>query len=318
MTTVDYYAMSLTVEDTELYLDRSFRVGYVSGSAKLPEGCIIKGNLATIQGFSPSFYIPGVKYYYYKDMGIVDCRHSDFTKLYKVLTNTSALSKLAKLLGCNKFSASTRNVNNRVPKQVILESPTYQYLLGILNTCDETYVKATIPDEPLTPSSVNRALKRYYSKSEDASGIYKYANTVQQVRALSLLQSYTESFHSCQYYPVHMIPLAKARKAVEDGLYYLEYILCKEILEHGDFQNELYSYLQDTNTVDSTRYFTQNTDGTVKSRFTLFALDDGQVVANNFYNATMSNLEIDGNKYLPYDKYGGDGEPEDGTIYFND
>ena len=315
-------------EDT-ISFERGYPVCQVSISNPVPNNVQIQGNLATYTGEHDNFHIEGVKWYYNKTNETLQYINEDTNRAYKDLTNTSALSKLAKSLGYSKFVPSIRS--QRKPKEVHTDSPVFKYLLSILDTCPSANVTA-IESSVDTEAKLDERLKYYYSKQKrkDASGTFKYAYSVEQVRALSLLQSYTESFNSCQYYPVHLLTLSMAETVIEGGLDILDTLIYNEdtdeyltttsdcrddVVAHKDFDTYLFKYEQDTELAFNIRYFTQNTDGTVKSRFTIFPMESGAIVANNFYNMTPANILAD--DITAYSKYDRNDSPKDTTVYFN-
>ena len=178
---------------------------------------------------------------------------------------------------------------------------TFDYLSSIIQDCPEVRVqsqsKLPLMDFLLNEGELSdytwlldstHANYRLYQLWKPMTGMWKTPATIEQYRALSLMQSYTPFFSSCQHIDLTKLPVENAKCMVTNGIRFHKASMRRtsfKVYQELDFHEGL-----------CTRYF-QTEDGFIKSRFNKYRTELGREVLNNFYNCTMQNLIIEGRIY---------------------
>jgi hypothetical protein len=173
----------------------------------------------------------------------------------------------------------------------------FKYLKSVIAECTEAVVShrevfkpSALPFTALTEQEAYTHMVNYslLTKVQPVRNeLFKVATTVEQYRAIHLLQSYTKWFDSCQYLPLHRL----TRKAVKA---YLQSGLLSTGIKLGSMID--LDITKDFTRGLASRYFQMAEDGTILRRFTVYKLKVSHgskatvLRASNFYN--MSNLDV--------------------------
>jgi hypothetical protein len=232
------------------------------------------------------------------------------TRKWKVLEGLSHANLL------NRSYVTDRQTKKQV-KHAEIANEVVQYLANILAGCERVWVSfptlariSAVDLEELDASSVTCFVEKYEQLNRfcsvgnaPQSGLFYRVRTLREFRALSLMQSYTNKFNSCQYLPLHTLPMETVLAYLERGAFALAGVV-DNVMDDGFFIAG-----QDKDWTDGLqeRYFTLGEDGLVSSRFYIFKLADNLRVANNFYNLAHLPLRVDGKTYVvaPTDTFNG-------------